>query len=278
MSGLKLVTTPIGNLGDITIRAEKALRDGKFFVCEDTRNTKNLLSLLGISLEGKSFYSFHDHSTEEETDRIISELKKGHEFILVSDAGSPMISDPAYPLVKRAIAEGIEIDSCPGVSAVLLALELSGLPSSPFTFHGFLGREKKDRQLFYQKIALEKSTHVFFEGASRVEETLEEISKYFLNEQIAVGRELSKKFQSIHRFIGQEFESIRKDIVMKGEFVIMVNISQTNEKRLNDDQIIELANDVLTSGSKPKNVAKLISAILNKPTKDVYDLLRQPSS
>jgi 16S rRNA (cytidine1402-2'-O)-methyltransferase len=275
MSGLRLVTTPIGNLGDITLRAEKALREGKNFLCEDTRNTKNLLSLLGISIDGKSFFSFHDHSTQDETEKILSELKKGNEYVLVSDAGSPMISDPAYPLVKRAIEEGIEIDSCPGVSAVLLALELSGLPSSPFTFHGFLGRDKKDRQLFYQKIYLEKATHVFFEGASRVEETLEEISQFFPNEQIAVGRELTKKFQSIYRFSGHEFEKIRNEIVMKGEFVILVNVSSANIRKLNEEMIIEMATDVLNSGNKPKNVAKLISAILNKPTKEVYEILSQ---
>ncbi|MFZ4714845.1 MAG: 16S rRNA (cytidine(1402)-2'-O)-methyltransferase [Bacteriovoracaceae bacterium] len=272
-SRLLLVTTPIGNLGDITARAEKALREGKDFLCEDTRNTKSLFSLLGISLEGKNFYAYHDHSGDSATERILEELEKGKSFVLVSDAGSPMVSDPAYPLVKKAIELGIEVDSCPGASAVILALELSGLPSSPFTFHGFLGREKKDRKLFYQKISLEAGTHLFFEGASRVEETLEELSSAFPDFEMAVGRELTKKFQSIYRFKGNQFKDIQKDFMFKGEFVILLYVEKKKESSINEEEVKALAEDILKLGNKPKVVAKLLSSLLGKPTKEIYELL-----
>ncbi len=274
MSGLTLVTTPIGNLGDITERARETLKNGHFFLCEDTRNTKNLLNLLGITLEGKIFASFHDHSNEADIHKIIAGLKEGHHYILVSDAGSPMISDPAFPLVKKAIELGISVDSCPGVNAVTLALELSGLPTSPFIFHGFLGRDKKDRKQFYQEIQIIPGTHIFFEGASRVEDTLTEMAETFKENSIVVARELTKKFQSIYRFKGSEFSSMKEVFVFKGEFVVLVSIENKKESSFNEIEVNKLANEIMHSGNKPKIVAKLLSEILGIPIKDAYQKLQ----
>lgn len=271
MSGLALVSTPIGNLGDISVRGLGALKGGTNFLCEDTRNTKTLLSLLGISLEGKHFVSFHDHTGPEALARIIEELKAGKNYLLLSDAGSPMVSDPAYPLVKKALEENITVDSYPGASAVILALELSGLPTSPFTFHGFIGREKKDRKMFFEKISQIPGTHIFFEGASRVEESVEDLATSFPSSPIAIARELTKKFQTIHRFMGNEWEEVRKSVIFKGEFVVLISVEKKKESSLVEEDVKALALEVLKQGNKPKVVAKLLSSILSRPTKEIYE-------
>lgn len=148
LSELTLVTLPIGNSGDITLRALEALKSGKTFYAEDTRVFKDLLGNLGISLQDKFIDSFHDQSVGK-IDVIVSKIKNGESIYLVSDAGSPMVSDPAYPLLKRLLEEGIEIKTLPGVTAVITALELSGLPPHPFHFWGFLARGKGEKKDFF---------------------------------------------------------------------------------------------------------------------------------
>ena len=149
MSELTLVTLPIGNTGDITRRALAALESGRTFYAEDTRVFKDLLNSLGISFQDKFIDSFHDQSVGK-IDVIVGKIKNGESVYLVSDAGSPMVSDPAYPLLKRLLEEGIEIKTLPGVTAVITALELSGLPPHPFHFWGFLARGKGEKKDFFK--------------------------------------------------------------------------------------------------------------------------------
>jgi len=154
-----LLNTPIGNLGDLTPRVLEALKTGRVFAVEDTRVFKELLNHLEITLEGKNIFSFHDQSNPKEIERLL-ELATQQDLYLVSDAGSPIISDPAYPIVSNARKAAIEIDSYSGVSSPIMALELSGLPPMPFTFHGFLPRDKGPKENIF--LTLNRGTHIFF--------------------------------------------------------------------------------------------------------------------
>ena len=150
MSGLTLVTLPIGNINDITLRALEALKSGEIFYAEDTRVFKDLLRNLGIEYQHKFIDSFHDQSIGK-IEQILKKIEEGNQVYLVSDAGSPAISDPAYPLIKELVQKNISISTLPGVTSVVTALELSGLPPHPFHFWGFIGRKlcKKQGEIYF---------------------------------------------------------------------------------------------------------------------------------
>jgi 16S rRNA (cytidine1402-2'-O)-methyltransferase len=261
-----LLNTPIGNLGDVTSRVKEALQEGEFFAVEDTRMFKDLLNLLGVSLSGKRIISFHDHSKPEEIDWLLDQAKE-KDLYLASDAGSPMISDPAYPLIKRAYERDIEVDSYSGVSAPIMALELSGLPPIPFHFHGFFPREKGSKEKIFE--ALDTGTHIFFEAPTRVEETLD-IASHF-NFEIAVVRELSKKFQQTYRFHSKDWKSHQHELTYKGEFVLL--FYQKDSKKALDKELTNLAQEIYEKGATPKQLSKLLSQLLDIPTKDIYSSL-----
>lgn len=269
MSSLILLTLPIGNLADLTDRGKAALENGSCFICEDTRTLKTLLQHLGIDYSQKTFFSFHDHSTESELKNLIKIIVSHSEVYLVSDAGNPVISDPGFPLVKRCLEEGIELKTVPGVSAILVALELSGLPPFPFYFYGFYSQDSGKQNELQSKIASLKGTHLFFEGASRVEKTISELAKVFPDKSLVVARELTKKFESIYRFKGHEWSSIKEYFVVKGEFVILIHNDE--EKSLAKNDVYQLAEEIIREGAKPKKLAKLLSAILDRPTKEIYE-------
>lgn len=268
MSSLTLLTLPIGNLADLTARGKAALENGSYFICEDTRTLKSLLQFIGIDYSQKYFYSFHDHSTDSELLNLIKVITDQDEVYLVSDAGNPLISDPGFPLVKRCLEEGIEIKSVPGVSAILVALELSGLPPFPFYFYGFYPQESGKQHELQNKLSSLKGTHLFFEGASRVEKTIAELAKLYPHKSLVVARELTKKFESIYRFKGHEWEKKKADFIVKGEFVILLHNDQENLRAQNE--LGQLAEEILTEGAKPKKLAKLLALILDRPSKDIY--------
>lgn len=194
---LVLVTTPIGNLEDFSSRSIRYLREQNFFAVEDTRSFKSLLNKLDISLEGKEIHSFHDHTDEGKIEKILGVLESGRDVIVISEAGSPLISDPAYPLITQALAAGYEIDSIGSTSAVVCALELSGLHPTPFHFHGFLPREQGKRISYLEAQLNCPGTHIFFEGPSRVNQTVEDLVLVDPKGQFAIARELTKVFQSM---------------------------------------------------------------------------------
>ena len=223
-------------------------------------------------MEGKSIWSFHDHSGAPQVKGVI-EKAKTQEVVFVSDAGSPLISDPAFPLVREALKQEIDIASIGGISSVICALELSGLPSTPFHFHGFLARDKGKVKSELQEISTQYGTHIFFEGKSRVLQTLKEVSVLFPEFEIALCRELTKEFETVHRFMGKDFEKEQENIVVKGEFVILVNNPNKNQTSRISSEMAELAENILDNGARPKKLAKLLSLITAKNSKDIYDLL-----
>ncbi len=232
---------------------------------EDTRVFKELLNHLEISLEGKNIFSFHDQSNPKEIDRLM-DLALKEDLYLVSDAGSPIISDPAYPIVSSARKSGIEIDSYSGVSSPIMALELSGLPPMPFTFHGFLPRDRGPKENIF--LNLLRGTHIFFEAPHRVEETLETLEKLNLNIQVFIVRELSKKFQASHSFLSNEWTKMKSEVNFKGEFVLVIH--QPTEQKIGGRELKSLAQEILDKGAAPKLLSKLLGEILDRSTKDIY--------
>lgn len=270
MGKIILLNTPIGNLGDLTPRVLEALKNGETFAVEDTRVFKDLLGLLGIPLQGKRIFSLHDQSGQGEVEKLV-ELSLTHDLFVASEAGSAIISDPAYPLVSQAIKKGVRIESYSGVSSPIMALELSGLPPLPFHFHGFLPRESGKRVKAFETAAY--GTHIYFEAPTRIEETLTELSKTLPEVSVCVVRELSKKFEQVLRFRSGDWELARKDLTIKGEFIFLFHQSE-NEKS-SHSSLRKLGEEILREGASPKAVAKLLSEILERPTKEIYAELEQ---
>lgn len=219
---LSIVSVPIGNLGDITLRAKETLERCHAIICEDTRVTGQLLKLLG--LPKKELISFHGYTDDGKAHWIIERLKKGEHLALVSDAGTPGISDPGYVVVSKVRALGEAMEVIPGASAFLAALSLSGLPINQFTYLGFLPI-KKGRHTLLTALKTEEKTVVFYESPHRMEKTLSEFSTMFADQperKIVICRELTKLHeQTIATTIGGLGDAT-KSLTVKGEFVIVL--------------------------------------------------------
>lgn len=222
MSVLYVVATPIGNLDDITMRAKKILSEVDIIAAEDKRHTGKLLAHLGIT---KRLVAYHDHNEASMSEQIIDMLLKGESVALVSDAGTPLIADPGYRLVRQASALGISVVPIPGPSALITALSVAGLASDKFTFYGFLPTKNKALTDFLQSVKDESGTSIFYESPHRVVRTLAVLEGVFgSTREMVVARELTKTFEQVIRCpIGEmkdKFES--GEIVVKGEFVLLL--------------------------------------------------------
>jgi 16S rRNA (cytidine1402-2'-O)-methyltransferase len=219
---LSIVSTPIGNLGDITLRAIETLKACTAVICEDTRVTGNLLKQLQI--EKKELISFHGYSDQGKANFLVDRLKRGDHLVLVSDAGTPGISDPGYAVVSKAVEAGIKIEVIPGASAFLAALSGSGLPIHQFVYLGFLPL-KKGRKTLLESLKEEERTVVFYESVHRIEKTLCELADALASQPerpVVIARELTKMHEEyIHTTVGQ-LKEIAKSVMQKGEFVIVV--------------------------------------------------------
>jgi 16S rRNA (cytidine1402-2'-O)-methyltransferase len=267
-----LLNTPIGNLGDLTPRVLEALKSGSVFAVEDTRVFKELLNHLGISLQGKRVFSLHDQSAGTQVDKLL-EMAQMEDLYVTSDAGSPIISDPAYPLVTAAHEKGIAVESYSGVSSPIMALELSALPPIPFHFHGFLPRESGKKSKSFQEMSA--GTHIYFDAPTRIEETMDLLGKEFPELRVAVVRELSKKFEQVVRLKAGDWKDIKSQVTFRGEFVLLIHQPE-GEKSMGGGELKALASDILHKGAAPKQLAKLLGLILDRPTKEIYsELTRQ---
>lgn len=216
---LFIVPTPIGNLEDITIRALRVLREVDFILAEDTRNTGFLLKHHGIEKKMVSHHLFNEHKTIQ---NIVEQLKNGIVIALVSDAGTPAISDPGYLLVRECIKAGIKVECLPGATAFVPALVNSGIPSDHFTFEGFLPH-KKGRQTRLEKLAREEKTMIFYESPFRLLKTLTQLSEYFGEDRYGcVSRELTKIFEENVRGTLKELITHFGQKSIKGEIVIII--------------------------------------------------------
>lgn len=219
MSTLYVVATPIGNLEDITLRALRILKEVDLITCEDTRLTKRLLEHYQITTPT---VSYHQHSKVAKIDFLISELKRGKNIALVTDAGTPGISDPGGLLVQAAVRENIKVEPIPGPSAVVAALSVSGLPTDRFLFLGFLPH-KKGRETLIKEIVASKQTVIFYESVHRIIKTLEQLKAAGLKKETVVTRELTKKFETVYRGPVDEVLEKLKPEETKGEFVVIIS-------------------------------------------------------
>lgn len=219
MSKLILIPTPIGNLDDLTLRAIECIKDVDLILCEDTRRSLKLLNHLQIKKPLKSFHKFNEHSKVE---KVIIEIQSGIKVGLISDAGTPSISDPGYLIVKMCIDNNIDVECLPGPTALIPALVISGLPSERFTFEGFLP-VKKGRKTRLQELSSEKRTMIFYESPYKLYKTLEDFYKYFGPErEISISKELTKIFEDTQRGKIKDIIDNYKNKKLKGEFVMVV--------------------------------------------------------
>ncbi len=220
MSKLILIPTPIGNLDDITYRAVKNLKDADLILCEDTRRTLKLLNHLQIKKSLRSYHKFNEHDLVE---NIVERILSGEKVALVSDAGTPGISDPGYLIVSKCIENDIEVECLPGPTALIPALVVSGLPSEKFTFEGFLPI-KKGRKTRLEFLSTESRTMIFYESPHKIIKTITDFKTYFGGDRkISVSKEISKIFESTKRGTIDEILSSFENKKPKGEFVIVVN-------------------------------------------------------
>ena len=216
---LYLVATPIGNLEDITLRALRTLKECDVVAAEDTRRTGQLLKHFDISKPLLSYFQFNEARRSEQ---IIERLRRGEKVALVTDAGSPGISDPGERVVKAATAAGLRVESVPGPSALVAALTASGLPTEEFHFIGFLPHKSGQRRRELERLKSIAGTLVFYESPYRVEKLVVELNDLFAGRQVVLARELTKKFEEYLRGTPAELLEVLKRRSLKGEFVVLV--------------------------------------------------------
>lgn len=215
---LFVISTPIGNLRDITLRALDTVREVDFPVCEDTRVTSRLLSHYEIK---KELISLNAATEEKKISGILRRIESGQKCGLVSDAGTPTISDPGVRLISAAISKGIKVIPVPGVSAFTAALSVAGLPTDSFLFEGFPPL-KKGRQTFFKDLSGEKRTIVLYESTYRIEKLINELAEYMPDRYVVICRELTKMFEETLRGYPHELQEMLPRITLKGEFVVVI--------------------------------------------------------
>ena len=267
---LNFICSPIGNLNDISMRSISLLQTVDFIYAEDTRNTNKLLKKYNI--DNKTL-SFHEHNEDKVTPKIIKQLNSGSEIAIITDAGSPCISDPGYYLSQECIKHNIEYTVIPGPSSVINALILSGMPSDSFTFKGFFPRKNKSQIEIIDFLKRTNDTVIFFESAKRISSTINFFYKNLSQDRgIALCREMTKQFEETLRgSIKNIKEKLKNDeIILKGEFVIVVDGTNNKPYDINfDNKTRELYLKTLP----PKDAAKLIATITNQNKRDIYNWL-----
>lgn len=270
---LYIVATPIGNLEDITYRAVKVLQDVDFIAAEDTRHTLKLLNHLEIS---KPLISYYKQNEAERSDELIDKLKQGKNIALVSDAGTPGISDPGEAVIKKAIEENIEVIPIPGACALVNALIASGLSTREFTFVGFLAVNKKEKEEKLQELLYEKRTLIFYEAPHKLIRTLESLHTVLGNRKAVLAKELTKIHETYVRgTLNQLLEKMKELQDIKGEFVIIVEGSEIDKKakeiqELNEKTLEEHYKFYKKMGLCKKDIIKQIAKDRNLPKNDVY--------
>ncbi|MFR5683508.1 MAG: 16S rRNA (cytidine(1402)-2'-O)-methyltransferase [Clostridia bacterium] len=269
MSGkLYLVATPIGNLEDITLRAIQILKEVDLIAAEDTRHTLGLLNHLEIS---KPLISYHRHNEEVKTDILIEKLKEGENIALVSDAGTPVISDPGEEVVKTCIKENIEVIPIPGACAAINALIASGLNAKRFEFMGFLSLNKKIRKQELEEIKEKSQTVILYEAPHKINNTLEDLEQIIPERNLVIAKELTKIHETFYRGTPQELQEKLEN--PKGEFIILIE-GKKQEEKLNDFltklSLKEHYQYYEQQGLKKKEIIKKIAKDRNVSKNEIY--------
>lgn len=263
---LYLIPTPIGNMDDLTYRTVKVLNEVEVLFCEDTRETGKLLSALDIK---KKMIANHEHNESENKDKIISYLSAGNNVGLVSDRGTPVISDPGYELARHVISQGYNVVALPGATALIPALITSGIAPMPFTFYGFLNSKKSKREKELEELKLNKSTLIFYESPHRINDTLESLKSVLGGERyISISREITKKYEEVYR--GTIDEIIEQAFEFKGELVLVVAGNNEKEDFSNLDLISHI-NLYIDGGMSKMDAIKAVSKERGLKKSEVYN-------
>jgi len=262
---LYIVPTPIGNMEDITIRALNVLKAADVVFSEDTRVTNQLLKHFDIT---KKLISSHLYNENNNQDKELNYLKEGKTIALVSDRGTPLISDPGYILVKNAIENHYNVVCLPGATALIPALVMSGLGDGPFTFYGFLNSKESKRKKELEELKENKFTIIFYEAPHRITKTLENIKEILGNRKASIAREISKKYEEIIR--GNIDDLIIATENIKGEIVLIIE-GNHEEKDYSELSIIDHINIYLKEGKDSKEAIKLVAKDRGIPKSEVYN-------
>jgi 16S rRNA (cytidine1402-2'-O)-methyltransferase len=270
MGRLAVISTPIGNLGDLSPRAREEFATAELVAAEDTRRTGQLLTTLGLS---RPLVSLHEHNESERIGELLEKLRGGARIALVSDAGTPLLSDPGFELVRRVSQEGILVVAVPGPSAITAALSIAGLPTERFTFEGFLPARLAERRARISELARESRTLVFFEAPHRIAESLEDMAAGFgADRRVAVARELTKVFETVYRgSLAQLAVQARADAnFSRGEITVVVEgaprATAGDEPRVQLDATLT----VLLTELAPSKAAALAARLTGAKRNDAY--------
>ena len=261
---LYLVPTPIGNLGDFTFRAVEVLNQVEVIFSEDTRVTINLLNHYDIK---KKLIAFHKFNEEQKVGVVLSYLEDGKSVAIVSDRGTPVLSDPGEICTKKVIEKGYNVVSLPGATAAIPAITASGLDSSKFIFYGFLNSKSSKRKKELESLKSNKMTIIFYEAPHRIMEMLADLKEVFGNRNISISREISKKFEEIYRATISEVMNMLTEI--KGEFVIVVE-GNKDVVSFDDITIKEHVNMYMEDGLTEKEAIKKVAKERNMSKSDIY--------
>ncbi|HWE52686.1 MAG TPA: 16S rRNA (cytidine(1402)-2'-O)-methyltransferase [Bryobacteraceae bacterium] len=266
---LYVVATPIGNLEDFTYRAVRILREANWIACEDTRTTKKLLDHYAIHTRS---LSYHEHNEAARTEDLIAQLLGGETGALVSDAGTPLLSDPGYRIVRAAVEAGVRVEAIPGASALLAGLVISGLPTDQFHFAGFLPPKQGQRSRVLATLGQEQATLVFYEAPHRILETLEDIAATLGERRVAVARELTKLHEEVLRGTAAEIRSVlsARDSI-KGEFVVL--IAKGMEPEVDDTPVEEAVDSLVHAGVARMDAIKTVARQRGLSKREVYKLV-----
>lgn len=273
---LFLVPTPIGNLQDMTFRAVDTLKQSDVIAAEDTRQTRKLLTHFAI--EGPRLISYHEHNKKRMEDEILSMLASGQNVSLVTDAGTPGISDPGEELVQAAIQQGFSVVPLPGASAAITGLIASGLPTGQFSFVGFLPRDKKGRQQELKRWKSRQETLIFYEAPHRLKDSVSDMLEVFGDRKVAAARELTKRYEEFARGHLSQFREMLQTEEGRGEYVLLV--SGNDEEEAESDAVWWQAMTVpqhvaalITQGLDKKEAIKQAAKERGVPKREVYNLM-----
>ena len=268
---LIIISTPIGNLGDITQRAAHLLAQADIIACEDTRQTRKLLSLLSISSSAE-LWAYHDHNGAKVRPKLINVMKAGRQVALASDAGTPLISDPGYKLVTACLENDIPVTAAPGPTAPIVALTLSGLPSDRFVFQGFVPQKKKAARDALEESRLLTMTQIWFETPKRLAATLKMMAGIYGNRYCVIARELTKLHETLYRGmlaeLAKQFEGAP---ILKGELVLVVEGADKQTTQVSIEKISELLRARLQKMSL-RDAVEEVEDLSGLPRKQIYQI------
>jgi len=273
LSTLYLVSTPIGNKLDISLRAQNVLSSVDVILCEDTKKSGIFLKDLGIK---NKLLSYHDHSNVSKINYFLKLLKEGASLAIISDAGTPLISDPGYELVAKAIDEKIKVTSIPGPSAVISALISSGLSTSSFVFEGYAPKKKGQLETFLKNLQYEMKTIILFESPKRIERLVQMIVKILgPKRKVSLAKELTKKFERVITDEAKEIHEliINDETLKKGEMVIVIEGSKEKQLILVEHEKVLFEEIQRLNGTKA--ASKIVSKISSKTSKEIYSIFSE---